>query len=270
MTLVSGLSEGFRWSSAVETHVGKVRKLNEDAVLSRPDLSLWAVADGMGGHEGGDRASRMVIDALASLSPSDRLGDFVDAAIHALESVNARLHAEARRGAGNISGSTVVALLVHGRHGVAVWAGDSRLYLFRNGSLHALSRDHSQVEEWVSNGLLERHQVDGHPAANVITRAIGAADSVELETAKVEILPGDTYLLCSDGLYNELGEQAISHILGSNDLGHAAPKLLATALAGEARDNISLVITHAEEEIDDATRTVINPAFAGRRHLGED
>ncbi|MGD8957989.1 MAG: protein phosphatase 2C domain-containing protein [Chromatiaceae bacterium] len=270
MTLVSELGEGFRWSSAFETHVGKVRKLNEDAVLSRPDLSLWAVADGMGGHEGGDRASRMVIDALASLSPADRLGDFVDAAMHKLESVNAHLHAEARRGAGNISGSTVVALLVHGRRGAAVWAGDSRLYLFRNGSLHALSRDHSQVEEWVSNGLLERHQADGHPAANVITRAIGAADSVELDTAEFEIFPGDTFLLCSDGLYNELGEQAIARILGANDFANAAHKLLTTALAGAARDNISLVITHAEERIEDATRTVINPAFAGRPHLGED
>ncbi len=270
MTLVSGLSEGYRWSSACETHVGKVRKLNEDAVLSRPDLGLWAVADGMGGHEGGDRASRMVIDALTSLSPNDQLGDFVAAAMRELESVNARLHAEARRGAGNISGSTVVALLAHGRHGVAVWAGDSRLYMFRNGILHALSRDHSQVEEWVSNGLLERHQADGHPAANVITRAIGAADSVELDTAKVEILPGDIYLLCSDGLYNELGEKAMSHILCTNDCRHAAQKLLATALAGEARDNISLVIAHAEEKIEDATRTVINPAFADRRYLGED
>jgi protein phosphatase len=268
--MVPARSHSYRWSSAFETHIGKVRKLNEDAVLDRPDIGLWAVADGMGGHEGGDRASRMVVDALASLSSPERLGDFVDAAVHELETVNARLHAEARHSAGNISGSTVVALLVRGRHGVAVWAGDSRIYLFRNGSLHALSRDHSQVEEWVSNGLLERHQAGGHPGANVITRAIGAADSVELDTTRFEILPNDIYLLCSDGLYNEVGEQAMSHTLGAGDCRHAAQQLLAMALAGEARDNISLVITRADEQVADATRTIINPAFAGRRNLGEE
>lgn len=263
-------TEAYRWCSANETHVGKVRRLNEDAVLDRPDLGIWAVADGMGGHRGGDRASRMVIDALAAVPPAGQLDDFVDAAIAGLESVNARLHEEARRNAGHISGSTVVALLVQGRRGVAVWAGDSRIYLYRNGGLHPLSRDHSQVEEWVSNGLLARDQAGGHPAANVITRAVGAAGRVELETLPIEVLPGDTYLLCSDGLYNEVGEKAIKQILGGGDCRHAAERLLASALAGEARDNISLVVTQAESASTDATRTVINPALAGRPKPGGD
>lgn len=262
--MTAGLAESYRWASVARTHVGKVRRLNEDAVLDRPDLGLWAVADGMGGHEAGDRASRMVVEALAALAPPAGLDDFVAAAKRQLQAVNETLQEEARDGAGRISGSTVAALLVHGRHGVAIWAGDSRIYLYRNGRLHGLSRDHSQVEEWVKSGLLKRHEASGHPASNVITRAVGADDAVELDTTRIDVLPGDVFLLCSDGLYNEVDEEAMSQALSRTDCEWSAEQLLARALASRARDNISLVIVHAGRQSRDETKTVINPAFAQR------
>lgn len=264
------LTDAYRWSSAHRSHVGKVRKLNEDSVLDRPEAGLWAVADGMGGHAGGDRASRLVVDVLATLAAPSQLDTFVDTAVAKLEAVNAQLFDEASRSGGHtISGTTVAALLVHGRQGGAVWAGDSRIYLYRNQTLHALSRDHSQVEEWIANGLLERDHAENHPAANIITRAVGAAGSVELDTTRFDVLPGDTYLLCSDGLSNEVSEATMSRVLGDADCDRCAERLLAAALDGEARDNISLVVIRAEAVQGDATKTVINPAFLARGNTGE-
>jgi protein phosphatase len=261
------LTENLSWSSAMRTHVGKVRELNEDAVLDRPDVGLWAVADGMGGHQGGDRASRLVIDALAALpQPFAGLSDFADAARRELEAVNRRLHDEARNGAGSISGSTVATLLAHGRRGAAIWAGDSRVYRFRDKSLQALSRDHSQIEEWVVSGLLDRRQAGGHPACNVITRAVGAAHRLELDTIAFDVQPGDAFILCSDGLYNEVDEEQMSRILDDADSQQAVEQLLAAALAGAARDNISVVVARADPHPSDTTKTVINPAFSGRQH----
>ncbi|MCB1792819.1 MAG: serine/threonine-protein phosphatase [Gammaproteobacteria bacterium] len=259
------LCSPFRWTSAHRSHVGKVRRLNEDSVFDKPGVGLWAVADGMGGHTGGDRASRLVVEALETLPMPERLDSHVAAMIAKLETVNAGLYNESMRGGGyTISGTTVAALLVHGRQGNAVWAGDSRIYLHRNNTLHALSRDHSQVEEWVANGLLERDAADNHPAANVLTRAIGAVDSVEFDSTRFDVLPGDTYLLCSDGLHNELNDAAIARLLVDGDCERSAEQLLSAALEGDARDNISLVVIHAEAAQVDATKTVLNPAIRNR------
>ncbi len=259
-------AEALRWSSAHRSHIGKVRKVNEDSVLDRPDIGVWAVADGMGGHGGGDRASRLVVDALAALSVPSQLEEFVVAASSRIEGVNTELQDLASRSGGSaISGTTVAALLAHGRKGAAIWAGDSRVYLYRINTLHPLSRDHSQVEEWVANGLLERDHAENHPAANVITRAVGAADTVELETIKFDVLPGDTYLLCSDGLHNEVTNTTLAEILDEHDCERCADHLLSAALDGDARDNISLIVARAEASQMDATKTVINPVFSQRR-----
>lgn len=256
------LTDAYCWSSAHRSHIGKVRKLNEDSVLDQPRNRVWVVADGMGGHAAGERASGLVVDALADLTAPSRLEEFVAEAIVKIEAVNAQLRDEsARAGGAVISGTTVAAMLVHGRKGAAVWAGDSRVYLYRNNTLHALSRDHSQVEEWVANGLLERDSADDHPAANVITRAVGAADTIEPETTWFEVLPGDIYLLCSDGLHNEVRDEAIAQVLDERDCERCAGQLLSAALAGDARDNISLIVARADTLQTDSTKTVINPAF---------
>lgn len=139
----------FRWQSASCSHVGRVRRINEDAMLDQPERGLWAVADGMGGHTLGDVASRMVVDALAHLPQTS-----TDAIRACLAEVNRRLMTEAAMRDVQVIGSTAVVLLASGSHCSCLWAGDSRIYRYRDGVLQQLTRDHSHVEELVARGLL--------------------------------------------------------------------------------------------------------------------
>ena len=188
------------WFSASRTHVGEVRKLNEDSVLDLSEPGLWMVADGMGGHAAGDFASGAIVSGLARIPPPTSLGALLGEVRQRLQIVNRQLIVEARTRHEQVIGSTVVALLAFGGHGVVVWAGDSRAYQYRRGELTQLTRDHSQVEELVRLGLLAPEGVEGHPAANVITRAVGVADYLELDSEMFALEEDDTYLLCSDGL----------------------------------------------------------------------
>jgi protein phosphatase len=231
-----------RWSSASRTDVGMVRKLNEDTVLDLPEVGLWMVADGMGGHAAGDFASGAIVSALARIPPPTSLGDLLVEVRQRLQIVNRQLIEEARIRREQVIGSTVVALLAFGSHGVVVWAGDSRAYQYRSGELTQLTRDHSQVEELVRLGLLAPDGVDGHPAANVITRAVGVADYLELDSEMFALEEDDTYLLCSDGLYRELDHDAIKACLAPDDCRQSSDMLIESALARRARDNISVIV----------------------------
>ena len=209
-------SVGFQWSSAMQTDVGKVRKINEDAGAAFPEKGLWVVADGMGGHDAGDFASRSIVDSLALLDNPGSLSEFVDTVDDCLKEVNRRLIDEAAsRGAGTTIGSTVVVLLAHQQHCACIWAGDSRIYRLRDGSLQAVSRDHSQVMELVEQGLLLMEDAESHPAANVVTRAVGAAEDLYFDVEVQELRDGDRYLLCSDGLTKEVSEAEIRQYMQS-------------------------------------------------------
>ncbi|MEJ2694821.1 MAG: protein phosphatase 2C domain-containing protein [Candidatus Thiodiazotropha sp.] len=145
---MSMTTPGFEWRSTRQSDKGKVRSLNEDALLDRADLRLWVVADGMGGHSSGDLASQMIVEALASIRPqNENLGSLVAEIDQRLQQVNLRLLQESQRRGDGIIGSTVVLLLAHENFCTYLWAGDSRIYLYRRGNLKQLSRDHSQVEE---------------------------------------------------------------------------------------------------------------------------
>ena len=247
------------WSSASRTDVGMVRKLNEDSILDRPELGLWLVADGMGGHAAGDFASGAIVSALASVPSPASLGAFVTEIRQRLQAVNRQLNEEARTRREQVIGSTVVALLAFGGYGVVLWAGDSRAYLYRHGELIQLTRDHSQVEELVRRGLLPADQVEGHPAANVITRAVGVADQLELDSEMFALAEDDTYLLCSDGLYRELDDGAIKACLRLDDCQQSCDRLVESALARRARDNVSVIVVRLQDERQ-ATRTQYNPS----------
>jgi serine/threonine protein phosphatase PrpC len=248
-----------RWTSAASSHVGLVRAINEDAYLDRPQRGLWAVADGMGGHDAGDLASRMVVSALDGLGNCTSLAHFVAQARDRLLAVNRQLRVEAIVRDVPLIGSTVVTLLAWERYCAYLWAGDSRIYLYRNGRLKLLSRDHSQVEELKSQGQFADEE-PAHPRHNLITRAVGAIDSLELDEGTVLVADGDIFLLCSDGLSNQVGEQEIASALVAGNCQHASETLIDRALKGGGRDNITALVIRAED-LDSGDMTMLNPAL---------
>jgi protein phosphatase len=249
----------FRWTSASRSDVGMVREINEDAYLDRPKRGLWAVADGMGGHTLGDLASRMVVEALDQLRPDNDLLKFLDDARGRLQEVNRHLRREAVIRDARIIGSTVVVLLASDGYCGYLWAGDSRIYLLREGRLRQLTRDHSKVEELKSRGELTSENAVNHPARNTITRAIGAADTLDLDGETLQAGDGDMFLLCSDGLSNTVSEQEMRSALVPGDCRQASEALVEMALKRGGRDNISAVVVRAEDLYSN-DKTVLNPA----------
>ena len=228
---------------AVRTHVGCKRTSNEDAVLSRPELGVWAVADGMGGHEAGEVASAMVVEALAGLDPALPVAARADAATRVLGEANqALVSLAAERGRGRSIGSTVVAMFADTTTFTCLWAGDSRAYRARGPALEQLTHDHSLVQELVDLGHLDPAEAASHPNANVITRAVGAGPSLDIDTIAGEIAMGDAFLLASDGLTRLLSDEEMLAGLQAVELERAADSMLETCLQRGAPDNVSLVI----------------------------
>lgn len=248
-----------RWTSAGATHVGLVRAINEDAFLDRPQRGLWAVADGMGGHDAGDLASRMVVAALDGVGPPTGLAALSAQVREALQTVNRELRVAAVVRDVPLIGSTVAVLFAWELYCAYLWAGDSRIYLLRKGQLKQLTRDHSQVEELRAQGHLTGQEAR-HPRHNLITRAVGAVDALELDQGSLLVADGDIFLLCSDGLSNLVGEEAIVQALGAARCEQAVETLIDLALKGGGRDNITAVVVHAED-LDSGDMTLLNPAL---------
>lgn len=253
-TEVPGLSQAeasqppegqFAWDSFGLTHVGTVRELNEDALLLCPEVGLWAVADGMGGHEAGEVASQLVVDNLASTTTVNDLNHRAAIVSGTLERTNSQLRKMSQEQyQGKIIGTTAVIILLDNSEYRVVWAGDSRAYLFRDHTLTQISRDHSQVEEMISAGLLRREEAENHPMSNVITRAVGADDHLEVDTISGQTHPGDLFLLCSDGLNKVLGDRDIEQLLTemSSNIEEAGRGLIHTALVRNADDNVTIIL----------------------------
>ncbi|MDE3177630.1 MAG: serine/threonine-protein phosphatase [Pseudomonadota bacterium] len=232
--------------AAGATHVGLRRERNEDSFLLRPEAGLWAVADGMGGHGGGDVASRIATQALAAfaIGPTgqERLAAFERAVVEANRDI--RAYAEERGGA--IMGTTLVALLIFGAHFACLWCGDSRAYLLRGGALRQLSRDHSEMQDLVDRGVLDPHEAKSWPRRSVVTRALGAMEPVELDLVSDRIAPGDAFLLCSDGLTAHCGDADIAAALAEPDPQAVCDGLIALTLQRGASDNVSAIALRCE------------------------
>jgi protein phosphatase len=237
-----------------------VRQINEDALLEMPERGVWAVADGMGGHAVGDLASRMVIESLTHVPAGNGIASVVADARARLLNVNGQLRAEAARRQVQRIGTTVVLLIARDGCCGYLWAGDSRIYLCRKGRLRQLTRDHSHVEELKARGQLTAEEALHHPAQHLITRAVGAMDSLDLDESVVDLNDGDTFLLCSDGLSNEVSDVEILNELAPGNCEQAATRLVDMALARGGRDNISVVVAHAEDPLA-ADKTQVNPTL---------
>jgi protein phosphatase len=248
----------FRWVSSTRSDAGRVREINEDACLAQPERGCWAVADGMGGHAVGDLASRLVIDELSRIAPSNSIGRLLADARASLLSANRQLREEAARRQVQRIGSTVVVLLASDCYCGYLWAGDSRLYLYRHGQLSQLTRDHSQIEALKAAGYLTDEEALHHPAQHTITRAVGATDQLDLDENTLAVADGDTFLLCSDGLSNQVAETEMASALATVDCRHACEVLVDLALARGGRDNITAVVAHAEDT-EASDKTLLNP-----------
>jgi serine/threonine protein phosphatase PrpC len=234
------------WRSHGISVVGKRRKINEDAFIERPDIGLWAVADGMGGHQAGDVASRAIVDALAALPANMDLEEAVTDVESALQRVNAELvHLAAQSPSGQIIGSTVVVLLVAGHQGACVWAGDSRLYRYRLGHLEQLTRDHSLAGELSFLDILGDEQPGPQEHCNIITRAVGADPVLVVDILRFDIMEGDVFLLCSDGLDKEARPAEIEEILRAGDCRERAESLIELAMERGARDNVTVIVVQS-------------------------
>lgn len=236
-----------RYRSASKTDPGTRRSHNEDAFVDRPDAGLWAVADGAGGHEAGEVASGMIRDALSAIPDGLPAGRILGEVRQRLALVHeALLEAGAERD--GLIASTIVVLILRGDHFACLWAGDSRCYRLRGQVLEQVSRDHSLVQELVDAGAIRPEDAESHPRANVITRAVGAGEEVlEMDKATDRILPGDRFLLCSDGLSKTLPEAEIATLLAVPDPALAPELLVAAALARQATDNVTAVVVEAVE-----------------------
>lgn len=238
----------WRWRSWGISVVGKRRKINEDAMLDSPQAGLWAVADGMGGHQAGDVASRTVVEALAAARPSGSLEEFADAVERLLQAANTRLCrlAQASGDGDQLIGSTVVAFLAAGGRCMFLWAGDSRLYRFRDGILEQLTQDHSLCGDSADEELAGPQPPAEAGRCNIITRAVGAHETLALSRGECEARAGDWYLLCSDGLDKELAREDIEAVFREKDGAEIARTLVEQAEARGARDNVTVVVVEAE------------------------
>jgi serine/threonine protein phosphatase PrpC len=244
-------------SGAAATHVGAVRKVNEDSVLALPAQGVWLVADGVGGAAAGDWASQQVVAAFDGfVRPPDAPG-FLAASRAALDRANAILRERVHRGERQAA-STVVLLIVFGNHYTCLWAGDSRAYLRRDGRLVQITRDHSMVQELVDAGHLSPAEALKHPNANVITRAVGAADELVVDRVAGHLVPGDHFLLCTDGLTKMIEEPEIDAMMAMfDDDAELCRQLIDRAVALGGDDNVSVVSVRS-----------LRPAIGGRERAG--
>lgn len=236
-----------RLRSWAMTHPGAKRKHNEDAYVQRPDLGIWAVADGAGGHQAGEVAAGMIVEALEAIPPELSASELLGQVRLRIESAHAALRELAmRRGPGVTMASTVVVLLARNDHFACLWAGDSRAYLLRDGALRQITHDHSLVQELVDTGVITEQEAESHPRANVITRAVGAAlEDFALDKVSGRLMVGDRFLLCSDGLSKTLSEEQLAELLAADQGVPTPQEMIAAALAMNASDNVTAVTIDA-------------------------
>ncbi|KIC47740.1 protein phosphatase 2C domain-containing protein [Tateyamaria sp. ANG-S1] len=224
------------------THVGLKREVNEDSILALPDQKIWVVADGMGGHAGGDFSSQVVVDSVAMIDPTLPPVGLLNALRETLARSHALIQQEAATLGGVTMGSTVVTFAIAEDHFATFWAGDSRLYRLQGGVLEMLTTDHSVVAEYVLAGDMTWDEAEHHPHSNAVTRAVGVGETLELEKIRGQVLQGDRFLLCSDGLtkYATLG--MLERVLSQEPIETITDTLLQIALDGGAADNVSVIV----------------------------
>lgn len=239
------------------TDVGRERKLNQDYIFTS-EISvgklenLFLVADGMGGHNAGDYASKYTVETIVEQIERSTESSPVKVLERAIQSANTHIRKKSRENAGlNGMGTTVVAATIRDGQMCVANVGDSRLYVV-NQEIKQITQDHSLVEEMVRMGGIKREQARSHPKKNIITRAIGAEDELEVDFFQVTLKKGDFVLMCSDGLTNMIEDEEIRMILqGPSDIVGKAEALVAAANNNGGKDNIAVILIEPfADEVD--------------------
>ena len=268
------MGDGKSWIEAgAATHVGKVRQQNEDNYLVATRRGLWAVADGMGGHEAGDTASRVVVEELAAVSIPATASELLASCEQHIVTANGRLRKLGdERGA--LIGTTVAVLLIFDGHYATVWSGDSRIYRVRKHRIEQISVDHTEVQELVSAGRITVEEARTWPRRNVITRAIGVSDDPELEIKGGALEPGDIFVICTDGLNAHVEDQEILALASGHPPQKACDLLVDLTLDRGAVDNVTVVAVRfdpaAAEAMASSRLVTLPPWEAGRGDAGRE
>ena len=225
------------------TDIGRVRSHIEDSSGAFAP-ACYVVADGMGGHAAGEVASRMLFDTVR-VCLEGRTGIDEEELKRAIAEANRRI-CEAARASAALAGMGTTATILHIEGHTGIWAhvGDSRLYLLRAGALRQLTRDHSYVEDLVVQGEITEEEARRHPKRNMLTRAVGVAGELAVDTGRMELSPGDVLLLATDGLTNMVTDDAIRELLlaGAGSEGDMASRLVARAVENGGLDNVTAVV----------------------------
>ena len=231
--------------SIAKTHVGKVRPNNEDCYLLKPPY-LYVIADGMGGHSAGEVASKSAIDYVNEKLDLENLAapEIISCLRDFTKMINLQIYSMAQQDKElNKMGTTLIIAYIKNEELYYAHVGDSRLYIFRQGLLQQITVDHSLVVEMLKKGLITSQEAEHHPNKNVIMRAIGAQDDVEVDTGYIKIEKDDIILLCTDGLSNMLSDSELEKILAmSADCESIAEELIHAANDAGGLDNITLVL----------------------------
>lgn len=230
------------FDTAAQTHAGMIRQQNEDNYISRPEIGLWAVADGMGGHDAGDLASAAIVEALRSIPGSDTAIGLLHNCQKGLIEANDAIREIATARGLTVIGTTVAILLISEEHFASLWCGDSRIYLIRSGQISRITRDHSEAQELIDKGLLNETDARNWPRRNVITRAIGADEMPEVDMHHGPIYPGDIFVLCSDGLTAHLTDKEIAASASNLSAGKICSDLIELTLKRGAQDNVTVIV----------------------------
>jgi serine/threonine protein phosphatase PrpC len=254
VTLEPAVPEDLLIVSGAHSDRGPVRSSNQDAFIDRPDLRLWAVADGIGGMSDGDVASRMTCDALGNVVIAADLDQQVEGIVSQLTEVNSYLRRAAVREVNPVqSGSTVVTVVIRQQRFAALWAGDSRVYRLRGGVLSQLTRDHVFEAEEPS----EEPAVTT-PESQAITRAVGGEDELIPDSVRGEVSAGDRFLLCTDGLYRTLDEGTLTSILAAQEPAATSKELVTQAIARGSTDNVTALVIDCSALVPVALTDALN------------
>lgn len=227
------------YQSTSVTHTGKVRTRNEDACIADDETGFWLVADGMGGHAGGDIASQLAIQVVSeALKKGEKLGSAIEQA-HCLIMQRAQEQPELSG-----MGTTIVAARALKRKLQLAWVGDSRIFLLERGQLRQLSVDHSFVQDMVLRGVLTEEEARQHPNRNLVRQALGqpGLKNLQVDTLEIKLKVGQALLLCSDGVHDMLKPHQIAQALTARDFGEKIRQLEYAVLETEACDNFTAIL----------------------------